>query len=221
MPPLFFWESPALVEIGTYTEHEALMDEVSETGRPRAVVSRHEGRVLVLGRSSKPEVELYPARAAEEGVPILRRRGGGCSVLLDEGNLIVAVLLPLPGFGAIHESFRRISAWLSERLAEAGIPGVTQEGVSDLALDGRKIGGSCIYRRRGLLYYSTTLLVEPDLDAMERLIAHPPREPEYRAGRRHRDFVRALSDAPWGQSTDALHATLTELLPAEPTALLS
>jgi lipoate-protein ligase A len=40
--------------------------------------------------------------------------------------------------------------------------------------------------------YSATLLVDPDLDLVERYLAHPPREPEYRRGRPHRDFMGRL-----------------------------
>ena len=54
--------------------------------------------------------------------------------------------------------------------------------------------GSCIYRTRGLLYYSTTLLLDPDLELVERYLPHPPREPEYRRGRPHRDFMTSVRD---------------------------
>jgi lipoate-protein ligase A len=70
---------------------------------------------------------------------------------------------------------------------------VSQEGVSDLVHDGHKIGGSCIYRSRDLLYYSTTLLIDPDLELVERYLKHPPREPGYRRGRRHAEFMGSIS----------------------------
>jgi lipoate---protein ligase len=120
---------------------------------------------------------------------------------LDSGNVIVSLALPVPGIGAIKSSFATISDWLIGALADRGVPNVHQEGVSDLAVptgkagDGeRKIGGSCIYRTRGLLYYSTTLLVDPDLDLVDRYLPHPPREPDYRAGRDHRRFMTSLRE---------------------------
>jgi lipoate-protein ligase A len=114
-------------------------------------------------------------------------------VVLDPGNVIVSVALPLPGLGGIKRSFARISDWLIAGLARSGVPGVGQQGVSDLTLGDTKIGGSCIHRSRDLLYYSTTLLVAPDHELMERYLQHPPREPEYRNGRSHRQFTGALA----------------------------
>lgn len=149
---------------------------------------------VVVGRGGRPEVEVDLAATRADGVPVLRRRGGGCAVVLDPGNAIVSLALPLPGVGGITGAFARVSAWLIDALADCGVPGVTQEGTSDLALGGRKIGGSCIWRTQGLVYYSTTLLVAPDLALAERYLPHPPREPAYRAGRPHRDFMGSLRD---------------------------
>jgi lipoate-protein ligase A len=70
---------------------------------------------------------------------------------------------------------------------------VHQAGISDLARDDRKVGGACIYRSRGLLYYSATVLVDPDITRITRYLAHPPREPDYRRGRAHADFVLGLA----------------------------
>jgi lipoate-protein ligase A len=55
-----------------------------------------------------------------------------------------------------------------------------------------KIGGSCFYRAKGIAYYSAAVLVTPDLDAMDRYLAHPPREPVYRRSRSHKAFVSGL-----------------------------
>ena len=92
-----------------------------------------------------------------------------------------------------------------------------QRGVSDLVIGAagardRKIGGACIYRTRGLLYYSTTLLVGPDLDLVERYLPHPPREPEYREGRGHREFMGSLREMGLAESAGELAHELTERL---------
>jgi lipoate-protein ligase A len=113
-------------------------------------------------------------------------------VVLDPGNVIVSIFLPLPGLGGIKSAFGRISGWIIESLAKVGIPGVEQRGVSDLVLGDRKIGGSCIWRGKDLLHYGTTILVEPDLDRVARYLKHPPREPDYRMGRPHGDFMGSL-----------------------------
>ena len=152
-------------------------------------ISRPAGRGVVIGRGGTPEVELHLPAIEADGIPVYRRRGGGCAVLLDPGNVIISIVQPTPGVGGITSAFASLSTVLASALAEIGVPGVVQSGVSDLALDGKKIGGSCIYRTRGLLYYSTTLLVSPDLLAVEKYLKHPPREPAYRQGRGHSEFM--------------------------------
>jgi lipoate-protein ligase A len=47
--------------------------------------------------------------------------------------------------------------------------------------------------RRGAVLYHGTLLDEFDLDLVSRLLRHPPREPDYRAGRDHASFLANLA----------------------------
>lgn len=203
------------MKIGRYEIDEDLLAGTRADGVARGRIVRPSRPVIVLGRSSDPESELDVEALSRRPIDLLRRRGGGCTVLLDPGNLVVSLVLPVPGFGAINRYFRQISSWLSAELALCGIEGVRQEGVSDLALGEWKIGGSCIFRTRDLLYYSTTLLVEPDIEAMERYLAHPPREPAYRRGRRHRDFVMGLARASKGLDTEGLLAALAPRMTPE------
>ncbi|MDQ7008407.1 MAG: hypothetical protein Q9Q40_14390 [Acidobacteriota bacterium] len=191
--------------ITAYTADEDLLTAVAHQGRGRVRLQRATGIQVVLGRSSDPAVELLVDAWRTAPIPVSRRRGGGCSVLIDPGNLLISVVLPVPGFGAIRRHFDWISTWLCGVLAACGIDGVRREGTSDLSLGGRKIGGSCIYRSRNLLYYSTTLLADPELPLIERYLAHPPREPAYRRGRCHRDFLLPLADAfPFGGARELL-----------------
>jgi lipoate-protein ligase A len=167
-------------------------------GRPRVRVYPWQGVAVVIGRGGKQHLELDTAAIAADGTTLYRRPGGGCAVVLDPGNVIVSVVLPLPGLSGIKSAFAAISTWLAGHLALLEVPGVQQLGVSDLAIGDRKIGGSCVFRTRDLLYYSTTLLVDPDLDLVDRYLPHPPREPEYRQGRGHRQFMGRLADhSPW------------------------
>lgn len=149
---------------------------------------------VVIGRGGKQELELDREAIASDGVTLYKRPGGGCAVVLDEGNFVVSVGLPLPGISHIKTTFEKVGDWVIEGLAACGVTGVAQRGVSDLAIGDKKIGGSCVYRTRGLFYYSTTLLVDPDFDLVDRYLPHPPREPEYRAGRGHREFMGSLRE---------------------------
>ena len=181
-----------MVEPLAYDWDDSLLEEVRSERRLRYRAYRPGKTAVVLGRGSKIDLEINLETVLQDGVALLRRRGGGCSVVLDTGNLIVSAALPLPGFGGIRHAFRNISNWLISALNRSGIPEVRQEGTSDLALGDRKIGGACIYRTRNLLYYSTTLLYSPQIELVEKYLKHPPREPLYRAERSHRDFMGSL-----------------------------
>ena len=197
---------------GSWDHDAELLEAVRRTGEARVAVYPHPGTAVVVGRGGDPWIETRPERAARDAVPLLRRRGGGCAVVLDPGNLVCSVVLPLPGVGAITRAFAALSASVARSLAELGLPGVRQEGVSDLVHGDRKLGGSCIWRTRGLLYYSTTLLVDPRLDLIERYLPHPPREPAYRRGRGHRDFLISVCELGLTPPADQLAADLAVIL---------
>jgi len=197
---------------GPWTLDEELIAAARSSGRPQVAVYPHPDLCAVIGSGGDPWVETRPQLLAADGVPLLRRRGGGCAVVVDPGNLICSLVLPAPGIAGITRAFRAISAAVAGALAAVGVPGVEQRGVSDLALRGRKLGGSCIWRTRGLLYYSTTLLVDPDWAAIDRYLPHPPREPDYREGRPHREFLTSLRDEGLQTPLGRLAPRLQELL---------
>ncbi|MFC2173449.1 hypothetical protein ACFLU6_12565, partial [Acidobacteriota bacterium] len=187
-----------------YHPDAALIDATRQDNKPRANVLAVDFTAVVLGRGSKPESELHVEACVTDGIPLLRRKGGGCAVVLDPGNVIVSAVLPVPGLSANREYFEKLSAWLISGLQACGIPGVIRKGRSDLAVGDRKIAGACIHRSKGLLYYAASLLVNPDVELIERYLKYPPREPDYRLGRPHAEFVGKLSDYADGIDTSTL-----------------
>ena len=177
-----------------YDLDDDLMARTREDEKPRVRVYQFDHVAVVIGRGGHQDLELRTDNIAADGVPLYKRPGGGCSVVLDPGNVIVSLALPLPGIGHIKTAFNAISDWVIAALAASGVPGVVQHGVSDLVLHGRKVGGSCVYRTRGLLYYSTTLLCAQKMPLVDQYLLHPPREPEYRQGRPHDQFMGSLHD---------------------------
>ena len=149
---------------------------------------------VVIGRGGKQHLELKTRNISADGITLYKRPGGGCSVVLDPGNLIVSVTLPMPGLGGIKTAFSAVSQFLIDSLSRCGVKDVQQRGVSDLTIGGRKIGGSCVYRTKGLLYYSTTLLLDHDNTLVDRYLTYPPREPDYRIGREHNKFMLSLKE---------------------------
>jgi lipoate---protein ligase len=200
------------LSIGPYDEDTPLLDAVRQDRQPRIRVYCPPHTMVVLGRGSKPAQELHLETCQTDQIPLLRRLGGGCAVVLDPGNVIVSVVLPALGLGGNLRAFAELSAWLIAALERIGLAGVQREDHSDLALAGHKIGGACIYRAKDLLFYSTTLLFAPRIELMERYLRHPPREPAYRQGRAHAAFVTSLQlISPFGEVESfrlALESTL-------------
>ena len=210
-PPAGTSMSSSELDIGHYDQDDALCAEARESGRVGVSVYRVAEPLVVLGRGSKPHLELDVEACLADGLPVVRRRGGGCSVVLDAGNVIVSVAAPMSGFGDNKRYIEGISDWLIGGLSALGYEGVCRRGVSDIVWRERKVSGSCLHRAKDLLYYSASLLVDADLGLLERYLVHPPREPEYREGRRHGDFVGSLRCGRF-PSARALEAALAEAL---------
>lgn len=194
-----------------YGADDALIAAVQQQQRALWRVYTLERTVVVLGRGSTPEREVNLAACERDGVPLLRRRGGGCAVVIDPGNVIVSVGQPLAGIAGNLCQLHRLSDWLATGLARLGAVGVERQGICDLVQGGRKISGACLYRARGLLYYSATVLVDARLELIARYLLHPPREPDYRGGRGHQDFVGRLQ-LPRALAAPQVAAALAEQL---------
>ncbi|MCB2198297.1 hypothetical protein KQI63_02770 [bacterium] len=178
-----------------YDTNRSILDETKKDGQPRMRIYGVDETCIVLGRGSDPYTEVYLDRAKADGIPLYRRPGGGCSVVLDPGNLVVAATLPVEGLGETKKWFNRCTQWMIDGLRKAGVEGVDTDGVSDLVIGDKKIAGSAVYRTKDILYYAVTILVNADLSLIDKYLPHPPREPEYRAGRSHLDFVASLQQA--------------------------
>ena len=182
-----------------YPHDDGVLAAARADGQAHVRVYRLPETVVVLGRGSRPEREIRAGRCAADGVPVLRRRGGGCAVVVDPGNVVVSAARPDDGREGVRELFARLTGWLIAGLASIGVDGVRRLDVSDLVVGERKVGGACLYRSAGVMLYAVTLLVEPRVELMARYLAHPPREPAYRLGRAHAAFVgplRELAGAP-------------------------
>jgi len=180
------------LDIREYGHDNDLIRLVQVDRTPHIRVHQPQETAVVLGRGSSPEIELNCAACLSDDVPVYQRSGGGCAVVIDPGNIIISVVLPTEGIAGNREYFDSLTNWLIGILSSIGFPDVYQDGISDFVRNNNKVGGSSIHRTRNYLYYSTSLLFNPDIRMMARYLKHPPREPEYRSGRSHRDFVSGL-----------------------------
>lgn len=189
---------------------EALLD-AAEAGEVEDEVLRlwepAEGMV-VIGRSSRAGVEVNLEACQAEGVSVLRRASGGAAIVSGRGCLMYAVVLRYRGreqLRMLDEAHRHVLGIVGKAVSRFAA-GVEHAGTSDLAIGGQKFSGNSVRCKREHLLYHGTLLYNFDLSLVARLLRMPPRQPEYREGRGHLDFVMNLPVA----ASDLRQALITE-----------
>jgi len=154
--------------------------------------------VVVLGRSSKHAEEVDWQFCRRHDLPVLRRTSGGAAVVGGPGCLMYSVVLPLGD----HGDLRKIDAahrFVMGRVLAAvqkQAPEARRQGVCDLTLGDKKFSGNSLRITRGHLLYHGTVLHDGDLDLIAGALAQAPRQPDYRAGRDHRQFITNIDCDP-------------------------
>lgn len=146
---------------------------------------------VVVARSERIEEVTWPDRCRRDGVAIVRRATGGGAVLQGPGVLNYSWTAPDDGLFPVDRAFALGALLIRRALAGLGIV-AAMRGISDVAVGDRKISGSAQARiNRGILLHGT-LLVDLEPDLVSRYLKHPPREPDYRRGRSHAEFIASL-----------------------------
>ncbi len=173
--------------------NEDLLAAFLESPQPRFRLYEPAALVIVAGSGRRPEQDVHLERAQRDGVPVLIRRGGGGTVVLSPGQVVLALVTEVDSPFQNREYARAINGWFREALGTLGVGGIEDRGISDLAIGGRKILGTTLYRRRGILFYQASLLVANDLSLFSRYLTHPSIVPDYRRGRPHEEFCTSLA----------------------------
>jgi lipoate-protein ligase A len=142
---------------------------------------------VVLGAGNKKEAEVRSG----VGVPVLKRVSGGGCVLQGPGCLNYALILDTqkrPELSKIDSTNR----YVMERNCAALRPlvdGVEVRGITDLAVGGLKFSGNAQRRKRRFILFHGTFLYGFDISMIEKTLNIPEKQPDYRLGRSHRDFL--------------------------------
>jgi lipoate-protein ligase A len=159
---------------------------------------------VVLSSSNTAQREAFESVCQALDVPILQRRGGGGTVLLGPGCLVLTFAFFAKDVFSNQRYFSLINGIWADAMADAGISGMVTRGHSDLAVGDRKIAGTSLFRRKHLVVYQGSLLVDPDFELMRQVLQHPSREPDYRLGRSHREFLVSARELGYQGSTREL-----------------
>lgn len=149
------------------------------------------GPTVVIGRSEDPAVVADLEVCRDLGIEVIRRASGGGTVLQMPGVLNYSLTAPAPSLFDIHRTFDLGALYVARVLAAFGLE-AHRRGISDVAVGDLKISGNAMAKRWGGLLLHGTLLLDLDMELVERCLRHPPREPDYREGRSHRAFITTM-----------------------------
>lgn len=147
---------------------------------------------VVLGISGKPEKLLNAEKWSRQPLPLIRRFSGGGTVVVDSNTLFVTLIIQqadLPEVACYPEPILR---WTETLYAPALPAGSFERLENDYAIAGRKFGGNAQYLTRGRWLHHSSLLWDYDPQLMDYL-SIPERQPRYRGGRSHSDFLCRLN----------------------------
>jgi len=185
------WSEPT-VEMNLVLD-ERLAQCAGRTGRHILRLWWGSNTTAVLGCGDKPEVALNLDECKRRGVGWVKRITGGGTVLQTPGVFNYSYAAPDSGNLDLRRVFEQGAQLVIHALAQFGV-NARQRGTSDVAVDGRKISGSAQARKWKAILLHGTLLVDIDRELMEAVLRRPHKEPDYRNGRAHSDFVVTLAD---------------------------
>jgi lipoate---protein ligase len=187
-----------------------MLDEHRRSGVPLSRIYEPSTLCAVLGAAGKPEQDLLLENLDADGVPWMHRRGGGGTVVLGPGQVVLAVVTEVASPFRNKEYAAEINSWIVEALRRLSVTGVHPAGISDLAIGEKKIVGTSIYRTRLVLFYQASLLVNNDISVFTRYLAMPVKVPDYRMGRTHEEFCTTLAREGYAGSVADVVAVLAK-----------
>lgn len=149
---------------------------------------------VVLGASGRIHDDVHGEAVRADGAALGRRSSGGGTVVVGPGALNVAVVLPL-GAAAELTTVEGAQGLVLNRFAVAlrGLGrAVSVAGSGDLVVAGRKVAGSAQRRLRRVVLIHVTILYAFELGRIGRYLKPPRKQPAYREGRSHDEFVANL-----------------------------
>ena len=178
---------------------------------------------IVLGISGKVAEMVEAERAAHAQVPVIKRFTGGGTIVCDADTLFASFIVGEGMLPQVQPYPDPILQWTgevySDALAACGASGFSVNA-NDYCIGQLKFGGNAqaISGKRWLHHTSLLWQFEPERMG---LLKMPPRQPEYRKGRAHGDFVRGLghSLADRDAFCAALAAAVSARLPLQEVSL--
>ncbi len=199
---IWVYESSSVDPYHNLAVEEHLLESVQEG---QSILYLWQNRnTVVIGRNQNPWKECRTTLLNQEGGHLVRRLSGGGAVFHDLGNLNFTFLMPQSDY----DLNRQLSV-IQQAVESLGIP-AERSGRNDILAEGRKFSGNAFYKNGRQAYHHGTLLVEVDMDRLNRYLS--PSQAKLRA--KGVDSVRSrvvnLKELAPDITIDALKAALVD-----------
>lgn len=158
----------------------------------RFLIWRPQQTAVVLGSSNKVEDAIHILAVKKAGLPVYRRPSGGQAVILSVNTLVISLVERRRRWEPVDQLFRAYNRIVIRVLDSLKVRGIQEAGFSDITINGKKICGSAMYQNREQIVFHAVLNVKESSDLIEKYLKYPERQPDYRSGRSHSDFVTSL-----------------------------
>ena len=176
------------------------------------LVWQPEETVIVLGQSNSIESALYSDAVAKDALRVTKRPSGGETVILTPSTVAFTIAKKFPVMIPFKEYFSLVNSVVVAGLEELGVSRLGAKGISDITIGNRKILGSSMRKVNDKLVYHAVLNLGEDPAIFGRYLRHPGREPEYRAGRSHSEFVTSMAAEGYKHDAEEVMAMLDRRL---------
>jgi lipoate-protein ligase A len=187
---------------------EALLDFYEEHGTGGVLrFWEPQNYFVVVGYGNHVASEVNIAACEADGIPILRRCSGGGTVLQGQGCLNYSLILKIEETGPLA-TISTANKFIMERNRAAleskfkiQNSKFKTAGHTDLVIESgpgntRKFSGNSQRRKNHFLLFHGTLLLNFNIALVEKYLRMPSKEPAYRAGRSHANFLTNLDSSP-------------------------
>ena len=133
-----------------------------------------------------------PSCIEHDNIKVYKRPSGGEAVVLTPKTIVISAVSIYQNLTSPREFFKLYNNRIIDGLNSLGIKELYYKGISDISIKEKKILGSSIYRTKDKIFYQAVLNISQEADLFERYLKHPKKEPDYRKGRNHNDFVTSI-----------------------------
>jgi lipoate-protein ligase A len=149
---------------------------------------------VILGRANNASSSLWLENIINDKVDVYKRPSGGETVILSPNMAVFSAKMKFDKSMSTKQVFSKINSLLIRHLSDLGIHDLNTRGISDISIGSRKIVGSSMYLNKNVIFYHAVLNISEDVSLISKYLKHPTREPDYRMGRSHLEFVTSLQN---------------------------